>query len=164
MAYCTALDMLDDFGDEEMAQLSAPEHPAVTGALLRLTAETGDRSAYSAEDIAAADAALDRINKRIIDAGFMMDSYLSVRQNLPLPQAVIDASNLNQTCRDIARYILNDKGAIEAVKERYLGWISWLKDLARGVATLGAGDTAVATGFGSMRVATGQSAHAWENY
>lgn len=164
MIYATPLNLLDRFGDTEMAQLAAPENNLVTGALLRLTIAAGDRSAYTPDEQAAADQALARLTTAIADAGHQIDSYLAPRYPLPLETAMIEASNLGQVCADIARYNLMDEQATDEVERRYDRRITWLRDVSQGRASLGAVDTGVATPAGRPVVAGGQSAHDWDSY
>lgn len=147
--YATASDLLVWFDAQEIAQLATPKRYSVVDAvLLELTAAGGDRSAYSAPQIEAADAALAVINDALSAASLSIDSYVRERYTLPLAQGVIDASPLARTCADIARFELNPNQEIEAVTKRHDKALRWLRDLATGVVSLGAGDPVPAASGG----------------
>jgi len=162
--YTTALQLLDLFGDNEMALLSAPESPAVDGVLLRLTVEAGDRSAYSAQDIADADQAKARLDSMIVEAGLEIDSYISPRYNLPLTQIMIDGSALPRKCADISRYLLMDNRTTEEVETRYKNAIKWLRDISMNKASLGIEDTGVASPAGHVVTKQGVSGTDWGSF
>ena len=132
MGYATETQLLDQFGEEEIAQV-ADEGSLVTGALLRLTVDAGDRSAYSADEIAAADTALAQIQTAMTNADGLIDSYLSAKYALPLDTT---PAQLTAVSLDIARYRLYDDRATEQVQRRFDEAIAWLKDIAKGVASL----------------------------
>ncbi len=162
--YTTALQLLDLFGDLEIAQLAAPNSPAVDGVLMRLTASGGSRSTYSAADIAAADLALGRLNALQDDAGREVDSYLAPRYTLPLAQTMIDGSALPRKTADITRFLLMDNRTTEEVDNRYAMAIKWLRDVATNKASLGEQDTAVASPAGRPVVRPGKSRYDWSGF
>lgn len=164
MPYTTATKLLDQFGDTEVALQAASEFPNVDGVLLRLTVTGGDRSAYSAQDIADADQTQVRLNAVIDSAGRLIDSYLSPRYSLPLDQAFIDQSSLPEFCNDIVRYKLMDDLATEEVDNRYKEALRWLRDVSMNKASLGEQDTATATAEGRMISRPGNSKTDWETY
>lgn len=109
MAYATLQDMIDRFGETELAQLS-------------------DRSGSAV--------AVDQlvIDAKLADADAEIDGYLGQRYTLPLatvPQV------LKRIATDVARYHLYDDRATEQVTNRYKDAIAFLKDVARGLATIG---------------------------
>jgi len=161
--YATALQLLDLFGDKEVAILSTND-AAVDGVLLRLTVEAGDRAAYSAADIAAADQALVKINKAITGATNFINSYISPRYTLPLTQAMIDGSSLVDVCADIARHRLSDDRVTEEVENRFVQARSWLRDISMNKASLGEQDTGTATPQGRIKAGQGQSKTNWETF
>lgn len=162
--YATETQLLDLFGDTEMALLAAPEDAAVDGVLLRLTVEGGDRSAYSAGDIALADKAALRLTSAIADADRQINSYLSPRYTLPLGAALVDDSPLPSTSADLARHKLMDNRATEEVENRKNDAIRWLRDVSMNKASLGEQDTAVASQQGRMVARQGVSAYDWDGF
>lgn len=164
MPYTTPTNLLNTFGDTELAIISAPEKPNVDGVLLRLTVEAGDRSAYSAQDVADADQALVKIQAAIASAERLIDSYISPRYSLPLLQDFIDQSSLPEFCSDIVRFKLMDDRTTEEVENRYKEALRWLRDVSMNKASLGAQDTAVATPTGRMTIRPGNSSYDWDEY
>lgn len=164
MTYATALNLLDRFGDREMAERAAPDDPAVTAELLRLTVEGGDRSAYTQAERDAADRALARMELRLADAAAQIDSYLTPNYPLPLAAELVAASPLEEVNCDLARYALYDDRAPEFVTERYDRRVKWLRDVSAGRASLGPQDTATATPTGQVRRRQGVSRIDWEAY
>lgn len=163
MPYATATDLLF-FGANELAQLAAPEDNRVTGELLRLTIAGGDRSTYTAAEIAAADAALVRLNGVLDRASKRIDSYLAPRYPLPLDAQLIAGSELIQACMDISRFMLMEDAATDTVKDRYDRAIAWLRDLSNGKASLGPVDTGVAAPTGRPVLRTGISGYDWDTH
>lgn len=147
--YTTALDLLQWFDAQEIAQAATPKrYPVVDAVLLELTASGGDRSAYTALQIEAADAALVVINEALAAASLTIDSYLRERYTLPLTQAIIDTSPLARTCGDLARFELNPGQDVEPLNKRHDKALRWLRDVANGVVSLGASDPIPASSGG----------------
>lgn len=163
MSYITLLALLDTLGAEWLAQRAAPNAPAVDGVLLRLTVEGGDRSAYSAEDQAAADEAAALIQIKLDDANKEIDSYLRSRHTLPLDQTVIDGSPLSRITADIVRYQISGDLVTDEAAGRYSKALAWLRDVAAGRASLGAVD-ATPTTSGRVAMRTGVSGTDWDTY
>lgn len=81
----------------------------------------------------------------IADACSEIDGYLSGRYAVPLnPVPTV----LVRTACDLARYYLYNDQLTEAVEKRHKDSISWLKDVSKGIVSLGvssAGESAVQT-------------------
>lgn len=127
MGYCVVQDMVDRYGQAEMAAIT-------------------DRTAGTTLDNAVAQRAVD-------DATSEMDSYLASRYRLPLtaPPAV-----LKVVCADIARFLLYKDQPLEEVRKRAEDARTWLKDLAKGYASLDLGPAQPAQVLGSVTSATRQ--------
>ncbi len=133
--YAAPQDLLDRFSATEMAQVANRSETArVDGLLLSLTVAGGDRSAYSPEEVAAADAAAAVLGQALADAAAEIDGYLVTRLALPLDP--VPAVLLRIAC-DLARYHLYDDGASEAVRARYEDAVAFLKGVAAGRVGLG---------------------------
>lgn len=133
--YATAQDMINRFDGQEISQIATPqEYDTVTVALLQLTIDEGDRGAYTADEIAAADAALVKINQALTDADGQINGHISGRYKLPL--ATIPLA-VKQAATDIARYYLYDDHAPEALVKRYDDAMKYLMNLASGKVSLG---------------------------
>ena len=74
------------------------------------------------------------LNQAMANAESEADSYLGSAYALPLP-TVPDV--LKSMAGDIARYRLYDNRATEEVQKRYDRAVSWLRDVARGIVSLG---------------------------
>jgi len=108
MTYATQQNMIDRFGQEELTQLT-------------------DRTRSGGIDAAVVDRAL-------ADADAVINGYVSAKYTLPLSPV---PAGLERIACDIARYGLYDDRATEQVKQRYDAAITFLKDVAKGTATLG---------------------------
>lgn len=161
--YGTALDLHSRIGATELAQLAAPGDARVTAELMTLTVTGGDRSAYSAAAIAAADAALVRIEGELSSSSRTMDSYIAPRYPLPLTAALIESGNLAQVCCDMARFGLH-RTPPKDVNDQYDRRLAWLRDISKGRASLGAEDTSVATPEGRVVTRSGVSAIDWSTH
>lgn len=112
MAYATVQDMIGRFGETEMLRLSS-----VDGEL--------------PETVTAAP-----VEQAIADADAIIDSYLRKRYTVPLspvPRAIVNASCV------LARYELSvggDREPADQVKAGRKDIVTWLTQLANGIATL----------------------------
>lgn len=164
MAYASARQLTERHGREEIAQLASHDEPVVvSGELLALTIDGGDRSDYSAAEQQAADSALESILLALEDAERKINSYLLNRYTLPLTQAVIDNSDLSRITTTIARYYLMAFDATEDVKARYHDAIAWLRDVSQGKASLGQEDSTQSQ-VGTGTIACGKSKLYWDGY
>lgn len=136
MSYATAADLLERYESDLLAQRAAPEGTRVSGVLLALTVSGGDRSAFTADEIAAADLGLARIEEALSDAVGVVDSYLSTKYTLPLSPVPRLIRRL--TC-DIARYFLwGDSASIDGVEDReYKAALKTLASIRDGEQQLG---------------------------
>ena len=74
------------------------------------------------------------LGQAITQAEAEADSYIGSAYDLPLPAPV---PSLPGFVADIARYYLYDAQPTELVQKRYDRAVSWLKDVAKGVVSLG---------------------------
>lgn len=116
-------------------------------ALMAATIDAGDRSGWSAEDVARADAALDSIVRFTLLAGGEVDARLAVR-GYTLPQDPDRFPVLAVWARAIARYHLHrerDRTSEETgrIERDYRDAIRALDQVAAGKLSLGAGDPLV---------------------
>lgn len=108
MTYATKQNLIDRFTEGELIEL------------------TDDANLGVVDEAAVA--------KALADADAEINSYLAGRYTLPLAQT---SDELERLACDIARYHLYDTSATEAVKTRYDDAVKKLRDVARGVASLG---------------------------
>lgn len=142
MAYLAASDLALAPGPEEVAQVATPSHlDVVLAELMRLTLVGGDRSAYTAEQIGVADAALATVNAVIADTEQLIDGFLAMRYTLPLsPVPAI----VRTWARDIVWYRLNQhritKPSEDPVVRRYDDALKFLGLTRDGKFSLGVSD------------------------
>lgn len=150
MSYITPAELAERPGAREIAQTASLPHQMVRDdALMDATLRGLDRGAWSAEDIAAADAAAARVQDAVAEAGALIDGHLVQRgYQLPLqlPEGSAGRSMLTVWARAITRYYLNkDRMTDEAkdpVARDYRDALKLLGLLAVGKFSLGEGDPA----------------------
>lgn len=140
--YLTLAQLCDRPGPRELAQVSTPEaRRIVADDLMAASLTGGDRSAWSAADIAVADLAVASIQSAIDDAIATIDGYLATRYALPLsPVPPIVAG----WARAITRYKLHkdrvsDEKSDPIVRD-YKDALSFLSLTATGKFSLGMDD------------------------
>jgi len=143
--YLTPADLLQSPGALELGQGAADKNsPTIDPQLMMLTITGGDRSAFAAADIAAADAALVRIDRLIADVGELIDGYLAIAR-YALPLATVPGI-LRGWATDIFRYRLHDGLADDSlVASRYKDAIKSLGLIRDRKLSLGITDTAAAS-------------------
>jgi phage gp36-like protein len=165
MAYITHVELAERPGARELSQLASAETQAgvVEPALLDATLRDADRSAWSADKIAAADAALARIDDAVAEAGGIIDGYLTQRGYvlpLNLPAASTGKNVLTAWARAISRYLLNKSRITDEAKDPvardHRDALKMLGLLADGKYSLGAGDmlNGPATSATDVRIAS----------
>ncbi|MFM2287130.1 MAG: hypothetical protein RL684_273, partial [Pseudomonadota bacterium] len=143
-------------GAQEISQVASTEHDAalVDYALMELTLRNGDRSGYPAEAIAAADAALARVEAAIAEADATIEGYLRMR-GYALPLSPVPPI-VTTWARAITRYTLHRHllatDATNPIVRDYQDAQKFLKLVAEGKFSLGAGDVVAPTGLGSPQV------------
>jgi phage gp36-like protein len=137
MSYATPQNLLQWYGGKELAQTATPDDLVIVPAqLMRLTIDGGNRDAFSQEEIASADSALERITAALAEATLLIESYISRRYELPITENVVQASPLPRSCGAMARRLLYDDAVPQEVENRYEHTLGWLRDLANNRADL----------------------------
>jgi phage gp36-like protein len=108
MAYSAKTDMISLFGETEIIQLT-------------------DRDSLGVIDDVI-------LSRAILSADGEIDSYIGAVYELPLPS--VSDMLVTASC-NITRFRLYSSRATEEVKIRYDDTIRWLRDVSRGIATLG---------------------------
>lgn len=142
MPYCSTSQLVDSkLRLAEIAQLLS-----VDVALLAATIAAGDRDAWSADEVAAADAALASIEQELVRADGEVNARLA-RRGYALPQDATQFPILTVWARAIARYHLHAERSGEGasvvdgrIERDYLDARDALQLVAEGKLTLGAGD------------------------
>ena len=141
MAYITHAALADSPGALELSQVASEEHRApVRAELLQALLCGHDTSTWPPEDVALAQAAVQRIDTAVADATAMIDGYLAKRGYAlpltPVPGLVV------AWCRAITRYMLHkDRRALEATDRIARGYTDaqrLLQQTADGKFSLGA--------------------------
>lgn len=112
MSYCSIADFVEIFGEAEAIDASNLDDPSAT----------------TINEI--------RLQQALDDASDEIDSYLAERYNLAAVRAN-PPRRLIRVCADIARYTIVKNLPPEDYRQRYEDAIAWLKDLARGLVSLG---------------------------
>lgn len=158
MAYVTLAQLVDLPGSLELSQVASDKHGHLVEAeLLELTLLDGDRSAWPADETAAADRARGRIETAVAEADALIDGYLGKRYTLPLssPPGI-----LATWARAIARYKLHGERVSDEkrdpVARDYRDALRFLAQVAEGKFSLGLEDP-VAQGpvMGEVRIESG---------
>lgn len=160
MAYITPAALAERPGSHEIAQVASLPHQMVRDdALMEATLRGGDRSAWTPEQLQAADAAYGRVQDAIAEAGALIDGYLVQRgYQLPLqlPATGSGMSVLASWARSITRYLLNKDRVTDATKDPvardYQDALKMLGLLAQGKFSLGAADPEASTAASSTDV------------
>ncbi|MBS0401105.1 MAG: DUF1320 family protein [Proteobacteria bacterium] len=166
-AYASITDLVSAAtgGWTELAQRAAPE-AVLDAELLRLVATTGNVSGWAADAIALATAALARLQDALERASRHADTYLfpRYRARMPLPVDLVQGSSLPAAVAAIALKRLYGTAVPEDLR-RGAAWADqYLADLAKGVVSLGGGDTDVAQPPGRMVTRAQASAFDWGAY
>ncbi|MGE4404483.1 gp436 family protein [Pseudomonas sp.] len=143
MQYITAVALAERPGARELAQVATAEHlRMVPFELMEATLRGGDRSTWTADQVAAADDALQRIEEAVGQAESMVDGFLA-RRGYPLPLSPVPEL-VTGWVRDIARYLLHkDRGgqaADDPIVRAYRDALKFLEMIAAGKFSLGAND------------------------
>ena len=128
--YATLAQLRARASGRNLAQAAAPDDASVTRDLLDLTIDNGDRSAYTADERAAADAAVAALQLALQDATDEIDSWIAPRfpDVAATPPPVLVAH-----CADLALYRLYQPGhPDDPIAQRHKGVMAWLKEVARG--------------------------------
>lgn len=136
--YLTALELMQRFGPQELAQTATPDDQVVVeAALMRATIEGSSRTGWTSDETAVADLAAAAVATALADAGALIDGYLRSRYNLPLTAVPLP---LKRVAGDAARYYLMDDKATEEVRDRFDALNKLLQQIRDGKFTLGAED------------------------
>ncbi|MEW6446324.1 MAG: phage protein Gp36 family protein [Pseudomonadota bacterium] len=165
--YATPADLARNATDgwHELAQ-RATRSPLVSGELLRLTFEQGDRSAYDGEAIALADDGLAVLDDALERASRHADTYLAPRYQavMPLSAELIAGSDLPSAVAVIALRRLYGHSVPDEVRNGTKWADDYLRDLSTGKASLGQADTATAAVPGRMHISAPGKTFDWGSY
>lgn len=136
MTYATATALLTRFDAAEIAQRVDRGVPRlVTSQLMTDVAAAADLSAYTAAEVARAQAGLLVINRALQDADDTINGYISARYTLPVnPVPAV----LQRVACELARFYLYDDQVTDLIKDRHASNIKWLGEVSKGTVSLGA--------------------------
>ena len=150
MPYINTTELAERPGAREIAlAASSDTTPVVDYALMDATLRGQDRTAWTPEQTAAADAALQRVQDAVAEAGAVIDGYLAQRGYalpLDLPPTATGKSLLTSWARSITRYLLNGQRITDESKDPvardYRDALKRLAEVAAGKLSLGGTDPA----------------------
>lgn len=150
----------------ELAARACPTHPGLDAALVQAVASGGDTVAWPADDVAVAQQGVQRLTDVLDMASRHADTYLypRYRQQMPLPPDVVASSPLPDVVAALALRRLFGAEVPEGIAKGTKWADDYLRDLSKGVVSLGAMDTAVATPAGRTQVRTPPKAFDWGAY
>lgn len=159
MPYANAARYCEEFSYSEARTQLRDEGGLLTAELLRVVvAGAAWPGGASLEAQAVATAALQRLERKLVNVSNIMDGYLRAAVALPVPQSVELLGTLEECCLALARdELANDSGeSTDLIVKRADRWRLWLRDVAAKKVTLVQADGTVADSTGSGRVVTGQ--------
>ena len=167
MTYATSNDLARAAtgGWLELAERACPE-PGVDAELMQAAATGGNTSAWPVDLVAAAQLGVLRINAVLDMASRHADTYLfpRYRPQMPLPQELVNTSPLPDVVAALALRRLYGATVPEDIAKGTKWADDYLRDLSKGVVSLGAVDTAVAQPVGQTRAKTPSKAFDWSGY
>jgi phage gp36-like protein len=135
MTYATVADLINRYSAEELAQVADRGIPRiVTPELLTAVANQTSLDGFTAEQLAAADAAIDSINVALNDATDTIHSYLAARYGMPLASV---PPIITRTVCDLARYYLFKDQVTERMTQAHNAATKWLEQARDGKVTIG---------------------------
>lgn len=156
--YITHAELAERPGPRELAAQAAPDGVRLDVALMDATLRGADRSAWDADEIAHADAALVRIDAAIESAGALIDGYLQ-QGGYTVPISPVPTL-VSQWCRMITRYQIHQdlvaKDGDPVVRD-YRDALRGLEHVAIGKLLLGASAPVSAGTTGSPQVRPGRT-------
>jgi phage gp36-like protein len=147
VSYVTPAQLAEKPGAKELAESASTSHQAIVDAeLMDLTLRGLPRDAFSVDDIAHADTALERIVAHIDETDALIDAYIGRRVSLPLsPVPVV----LTRIARAVVRYELQKDRTGDArtdpIVRDYQDKLKMLEGIRDGCITIGPADPASAS-------------------
>lgn len=167
MPYATVDDLLQAATGSwaDLAQRAALS-PLVDADLLAATVAQADRSAWTAPAQAAADAAVLRMAGALERASAHADTYLfpRYRTQMPLPPDLVAGSALPAVVAAIAYKRLYGAAVPDEVRKGCQWADDYLRDISKGVVSLGAVDASVAVAPGHVVSRVPAKAFDWDGY
>jgi len=156
--YVTLAQLAERPGAQELAQVATPaDQPIIDTALMQATLTGADRSAWTPDQIAVADAAAAVITDAVASADAIIDGFV-IKTGRPLPLDPVPTLVV-QWSRAITRYTLH-KDRIsdpksDPIARDYADAMKLLQMVAQGTLALGVGDPQPPSGLGPVGTNTG---------
>ncbi|KGJ92127.1 phage protein Gp36 family protein [Colwellia psychrerythraea] len=151
MSYITSSKLIIRMGARELALVTGGKLDlSIEPEPLKAVIEASDTQAFSAEEIEDATAAKTLVESTILDASNLINGYISER--LPLSEQLINDSALPSICYKLAKhdlFITADEQATDDKKDA----MQQLRDIAKGLVSLGQEDPQARTSPSTLRVA-----------
>lgn len=157
--YLTPAQLADRLKAMEIAQCATPEREAVVDAeLMDATLRQTDRSAWAADAIAVADAALAVVQKAIDDANARIDQSLAAAKRYPLPYDGAPNTTAKWAC-DIVRYLLHTENLAsdDRIVRDFKDALKALQLVVDGKLMLGASDPGAAATAQDVRIESAET-------
>jgi phage gp36-like protein len=163
MAYATPQRFIQEYGLDETTQLLADEQQLLTSQLLTDALAGSWTGTPSAAEQAAANAAKDRIMRKLVTVSNFMDGYLRGAVTLPLSVNDANAGTLEECCIALVREGVADDSdnVTERIVDIAARWRAWLKDIQSGKVTLVTSAGEEVPGRGRVRTGQAASAYNW---
>jgi phage gp36-like protein len=157
MNYITATELLNSLGKSElMITVTGKLDQRLDADLLARVITGGDTAAFSAEDITVAVEAVALINNAISSASKLITPYIYERWGDTLTSDIISDSPLPLICIKLTRYELSINPSELSTNDKKDALVQ-LRDIAKGLVTLGSKDPQAVSSSGSVRVARSAS-------
>lgn len=136
--YTTVAELATGYGVDELFQLLVDEQPLLTRQLVQDKLDNALPGDYTAEQLAAVDAAFARCDAVIEQQGYLMDSYFARRYSVPLAGDALTKNPVADCCRALTRAALADdaNNRTETMAKTQERWLKWLEQIAKGTAVL----------------------------
>ncbi len=163
VAYATPALFISKYGLAETTQYLADEQRLLTEQLLQDVMTGGWTGTPSAQEKAAARAALSRLNRQLATSSNFMDGYLRAVVSLPLAGGDANATTLEDCCLALARCGLADDcdNSTDKMEAACDNWRKWLKDIATGKVQLVKVDGSVPAPTRGARSGRAASGYDW---
>jgi phage gp36-like protein len=170
MAYATPQRFIQEYGLDETTQLLADEQQLLTSQLLTDALGVALGGSWtgtpSAAEQAAANAAKDRLSRKLVTMSNFMDGYLRSAVTLPLSVKDTNAGTLEECCVALVREGVADDS--DNVTERIVDiadrWRAWLKDVQSGKVTLITSTGEEVPSRGKVKTGQASSGFNWDGF
>lgn len=132
--YATPAQYISEYGLTEAVQMLADEEQLLTADLLKAAMSGTWLGTETADEQAAATAALARLTRKLESSSSLMDGYIRAVATLPLPTDNASAGMLTDCCLALTRCALADDtdNATERMDDTGKQWRQWLRDVSMG--------------------------------